>query len=109
MAEDAVQHVFVKLWISTREINIEVNLKNYLYTMTKNYILNQIRDNKEIISINYEYAQMEVQDDSTDILKMLEDKQLTDFLYKSINDLPPQKREICIKKIEENKSNQEIA
>ncbi len=40
MAEDAVQHVFVKLWESTAAIQIEINLKNYLYTMTKNYILN---------------------------------------------------------------------
>jgi RNA polymerase sigma factor (sigma-70 family) len=36
MAEDAVQHVFVKLWESTSDIHIEINLKNYLYTMTKN-------------------------------------------------------------------------
>ena len=37
-AEEAVQHVFVKLWESVRHIEIEINLKNYLYTMTKNYI-----------------------------------------------------------------------
>lgn len=27
MAEDAVQHVFVKLWESTADIHIEINLK----------------------------------------------------------------------------------
>ncbi|MFY9118481.1 MAG: sigma factor [Dysgonamonadaceae bacterium] len=37
-AAEAVQHVFVKLWESVRHIEIEINLKNYLYTMTKNYI-----------------------------------------------------------------------
>lgn len=109
MAEDAVQQVFVKLWITTRDINIEVNVKNYLYSMTKNYILNQIRDNKEIISINYEYAQADIQDENADIIKMIEDTQLTDLLYKGINSLPQQKKEICRKKIEENKTNQEIA
>lgn len=109
MAEDAVQHVFVKLWITTRDINIEVNVKNYLYSMTKNYILNQIRDNKEIISINYEYAQSEITDENADIIKMIEETQLTDLLYQGINSLPLQKKEICKKKIEENKTNQEIA
>lgn len=109
MAEDAVQYVFVKLWLSTPDINVEVNLKNYLYTMTKNYILNQIRDNKEIISINYEYAQREIEDVNIDIQKMFEETQLTDLLYKGIESLPNQKKEICKKKIEENKSNQEIA
>lgn len=109
MAEDAVQYVFVKLWINTRDINVEVNLKNYLYTMTKNYILNQIRDKKEIISINYEYAQKEIEDDGSDIQKMIEETQLSDLLYKGIESLPHQKKEICKKKIQENKSNQEIA
>jgi RNA polymerase sigma factor (sigma-70 family) len=46
MAEDVLQHVFVKLWESTADIHIEINLKNYLYTMTKNFILNLIRDHK---------------------------------------------------------------
>ena len=109
MAEDAVQYVFVKLWINTRDINVEVNLKNYLYTMTKNYILNQIRDKKEIISINYEYAQKEIEDENGDIQKMFEETQLSDLLYKGIDSLPHQKKEICKKKIQENKSNQEIA
>jgi len=40
MAEDVVQHVFVKLWETTGDIQIEINLRNYLYTMTKNFILN---------------------------------------------------------------------
>ncbi|MDD3188914.1 MAG: sigma-70 family RNA polymerase sigma factor, partial [Fermentimonas sp.] len=60
MAEDAVQHVFVKLWESTSDIHIEINLKNYLYTMTKNYILNQIRDRKDEISLNYINAQIDI-------------------------------------------------
>ncbi|MEA4978728.1 MAG: sigma-70 family RNA polymerase sigma factor, partial [Petrimonas sp.] len=46
LAEDAVQHIFVKLWETTQNIEIEINLKNYLYTMIKNYILNQFRNNR---------------------------------------------------------------
>jgi len=109
MAEDAVQHVFVKLWDTTRDIEIEINLKNYLYTMTKNYILNQFRNQKDTISLNYEKAQIEITDDSTDIFKMMEDTQLTTLLYEGIETLPPQKKEICKMKIDNNKSNQEIA
>lgn len=108
MSGDAVQQVFVKLWVSIPFIEIEINLKNYLYTMTKNFILNQIRDNKEMISLNYQNNQIEISDDS-DILKMLEDNQLSNFLYEGINNLPSQKMEICKMKIDENKSNQEIA
>jgi RNA polymerase sigma-70 factor (ECF subfamily) len=108
MAEDAVQHVFVKLWEVTKDIEIEINLKNYLYTMTKNYILNQIRNHKDIISIHYVNAQSEMPDNS-EFLKQLEEVQLSDFLRKGIDSLPPQKREVCKLKIEQGFGNQDIA
>ena len=109
MAEDIVQQVFVKLWETLKNIDIQVNLKNYLYTMTKNHILNTIRDNKELISLSYENAQIELKDETADFLKMLEESQLISLLHEGIDLLPPQKRDICYKKINENKSNQEIA
>lgn len=109
LAEDAVQHVFVKLWDSARYIDVGINMKNYLYTMTKNFVLNQIRDNKEMISLNYENAQIEITDESSDVVSIMEDKQLLSLLYEGIQHLPPQKKEICHLKIDENKSNQEIA
>lgn len=108
MAEDAVQHVFVKLWESTDRIHIEINLKNYLYTMTKNYILNTIRDRKEEISINYANAQMDIESHD-DIIKQVEEKQLHDLLYQQIDRLPPQKKEVCMRKLKTSDSNQEIA
>ena len=109
MAEDIVQQVFVKLWETLKNINIQVNLKNYLYTMTKNRILNTIRDNKEVISLSYENAQIELKDETADFLQMLEESQLMSLLHEGIDSLPTQKRDICYKKINENKTNQEIA
>lgn len=108
MAEDAVQHVFVKLWESTSDIHIEINLKNYLYTMTKNYILNQIRDHKDEISLNYINAQIDIPGQE-DFIKAIEDNQIRNFLYKGVESLPPQKKEICLRKLETNDSNQQIA
>ena len=108
IAEDAVQHVFVKLWESTSKIHIEINLKNYLYTMTKNHILNMIRDHKDVISLNYENSQIDIPG-KEDILKELENRQMKDILYKGVESLPPQKREICLRKLESTDSNQQIA
>ena len=108
MAEDTVQHVFVKLWESAKDIEIEVNLKNYLYTMTKNNILNQIRNNKDIVSLNYINAQNDITDEE-DFIKLMEDFQISEILHNGINQLPTQKREVCTLKIEGNISNQEIA
>lgn len=35
MAEDAVQHVFTRLWEFRSELRVGISLKNYLFTMTK--------------------------------------------------------------------------
>lgn len=107
-AEEAVQHVFVKLWESTRHIEIEINLKNYLYTMTKNYILNYFRDNKKTVSINYVNSQEEMTAED-DFPRLLEEMQLYEMLQKGIERLPHQKKEICKMKMKGNISNQEIA
>ena len=37
-AEDAVQYVFVRLWELRGGLSVTVSLRNYLYTMTKNYL-----------------------------------------------------------------------
>ncbi|MEA4996269.1 MAG: RNA polymerase sigma-70 factor [Petrimonas sp.] len=108
LAEDAVQHVFVKLWETTKNIEIEINLKNYLYTMTKNYILNTIRDHKEEISLSYANAQIDIPGQD-DIIKALEDKQMRSILYQGVESLPPQKKEVCLRKLETADSNQQIA
>lgn len=108
LAEEAVQQVFVKLWETASKLEIEVNLKNYLYTMVKNYILNQFRNNRKIIELNYVNAQSEdIKED--DFLEKMEEREMHEILYKGIDKLPPQKREICKLKLESKYSNQEIA
>lgn len=57
MAEDAVQHVFTRFWEFRSELRVGISLKNYLVTMTKNHILNVIRNENNAIAKNYEIAQ----------------------------------------------------
>lgn len=108
LAEDTVQHVFVKLWDKSEDIKIEINLKNFLYTMTKNHILNLFRDNKEHISLSYADAQREVEGEN-DFFKLIDEVQMSDILRAGIEKLPPQKRDVCKLKLEGDISNQEIA
>lgn len=109
MAEDAVQQVFVKLWEIIQEVDIEINVKNYLYSMTKNYILNQFRKHRETVSVNYADAQVDIADTEADIVRVMENEELNKLLIKGINSLPTQKKEICKLKLDGNLSNQEIA
>lgn len=107
-AEDTVQQVFLKLWESRTMLNSVKNLRNFLYTITKNHILNEIRNNSIAIEKNYEIAQAtpEFEDE---LLAKIEEKELMKHFYDAIEELPTQKRLVCIHKLKGNLSNQEIA
>ena len=81
-AEDVVQYVFVKLWEYRRELRIGVSLKNFLFTMAKNHVLNLIRNENAALEKAYEIAQ-----------------QVPAY----------EKKEICLMKLRGDMSNQEIA
>ena len=107
-AKDAVQQVFLKLWESRTLLSIQINLRNYLYTMLKNHLLNEIRNNYTALEKNYELAQETIEYEN-EILEKLEEKEMNEQLYRAIGDLPEQKKIVCLYKLEKGLSNQEIA
>lgn len=108
MAEDVVQHIFTRLWEFRSDLHVGASLKNYLFTMTKNHVLNLIRNENSAIAKNYELAQsaFEYEDD---LVEKLEKKELMHTFYKALQKLPAQKKEICLLKIREELTNQQIA
>ncbi|WP_455584404.1 RNA polymerase sigma factor [Bacteroides sp.] len=108
MAQDAVQHVFTRLWEFRSELRVGISLKNYLFTMTKNHVLNLIRNENSAVSKNYEMAQSAPAYDDN-LIENLEKKELMSCFYKAVDRLPAQKREICLMKVREELTNQEIA
>lgn len=107
-AKDAVQQIFLKLWESRTLFSISINLRNYLYTMLKNHLLNEIRNNYTALEKNYELVQEAIEYEN-EILSKLEEKEMTEQLYRAINDLPEQKKAVCLYKLRDNLSNLEIA
>jgi len=107
-AKDAVQQIFCKLWESHALLNIHINLKNYLFTMLKNHVLNEIRNNLTTMEKNYEISQSSIKYED-EIIARLEDQELTQQLYQAIHKLPEQKKQVCLYKLKDNLSNQEIA
>lgn len=108
MAEDAIHHVFCKLWEHRSTIDVNINLKNYLYSSVKNYILNEIRNNNLAIQKNYELAQLDSPYE-IDVIEQIEEKEMYDLLKRAMDSLPEQKRQVCYYKIYDELSNQEIA
>lgn len=108
MAQDAVQHVFTRFWEYRSELRVGISLKNYLVTMTKNHILNVIRNENNAVAKNYEMAQGTPEYEDT-LVENLERRELMSLFYKALDRLPPQKREICMMKVRDELTNQEIA
>lgn len=108
MAEDVVQHVFTRLWEFRSELRVGISLKNYLFTMTKNHVLNLIRNENSAVTKNYEMAQSAPAYEDN-LVENLEKKEMMSSFYKAVDMLPPQKRDICLMKVEEELTNQEIA
>lgn len=106
-ADNTIQHIFMRLWEARSLIEIDVNMKNYLYTMTKNNILNQIRDKNNAIQKNYELLRRQPQYDDS-LPSAMENRELQELLQRAISGLPKQKQQI-IKLKREGFSNQEIA
>lgn len=107
-AKDSVQQIFYRLWESRSILIINMNLRNYLYTMLKNHLLNEIRNNYTAMEKNYELAQEKVEYED-DLLDNIEKKEIEEQLYRAINGLPEQKKQVCLYKLRGNLSNLEIA
>ncbi|GHT29432.1 DNA-directed RNA polymerase sigma-70 factor [Bacteroidia bacterium] len=108
MAEDAVQYTFLKLWEMKKFLTGPINLRNYLFTIVKNQVLNEIRNNNTAIEKNYEMTQLSPESES-DLLALLEEKNMREQLYQAIDRLPEQKKKVCLLKLEGELSNQDIA
>ncbi len=89
VARELVQDAFMKLWENRKGINEDTNLKNYLYTITKNNCLNHIRHKKltdRILLPELQYRQEAIEQlpdsfaDVNDLMKRIEE---------AINQLPP--------------------
>ena len=58
--------------------------------MLKNHLLNEIRNNYTALEKNYELAQETIEYEN-EILSKLEEKEMTEQLYRAIDSLPEQK------------------
>lgn len=107
-AEDAVQHLFMKLWEQRETFSFESGIRSLLFTMLKNYILNELRHRSLVFEKQYEISQ-QMNEEENGFLTQFEHSELRKSLRVAIDKLPPQKQKICLLKIEYGLSNQEIA
>ncbi|MFV0268894.1 MAG: RNA polymerase sigma factor [Draconibacterium sp.] len=106
--DDILQEVFVKIWLNRKKINSAATFNSFIFTITRNLLLNALRsrlNNENIkgeilkLSLAEEYSQMEQ-------VEYLELKEKVNIL---VNELPERQKEIFILSREEGLSHKEIA
>lgn len=108
LAEDAVQNLFLKLWLKKEEIDETKPINRYLFTMLKNDLLNTLRDSKKNIYLLEDCLSMvlELEDNSQN--ENLKQEQMN-IIQQALELLSPQRRKVFEMKVSGKYSNQEIA
>ncbi len=91
IAEEIVQDTFMKLWEIRETINDQINIRNFLYTITKNNCLNFLRNQK--ISLkhqeNMKYLEMQFNYEAMEKLgDYLQFEELRNKIDEAIANLP---------------------
>lgn len=91
VSEELVQDTFMKLWEIRETLNDQINIRNFLYTITKNNCLNYLRNQK--ISLkhqeNMKYLEMQFNYESLEKLgNYLQFEELRNKIDEAISKLP---------------------
>jgi RNA polymerase sigma-70 factor (ECF subfamily) len=108
LAEDALQEIFLKLWLKRADLNSNLSIKGFLFTSLKNHLLNAIRTKKNEILKNIRIANRSEQSanvtENTIILS-----EYTQLATEGVEKLSRQKKEIFKLSVDQGLSNEEIA
>lgn len=107
-AKDVVQDIFSSLWNSHADVPLTRNLPGYLYTLTRNKILNLI----EHKNVEQRYASsftdmVKEQNYVTDLA--IREKEMNAIIEREIDALPPKMKEVFLLSRRKHLSHKEIA
>lgn len=106
-SQDLLQFIFEKLWIIRKDLNPSMSIKGFLYAMTRNTVLNYIRDHNTALQHNYQIVQQRG-DIEDDIFAQAEKHGEIRELLSAIDRLPEQQKKVALFRCE-GFSNKEIA
>lgn len=106
--DDILQEVFVKLWLNRHKIGNVETFNSYIFTITKNEVLNLIRTNIRNNSFKNELFQRSVAEEFQ-MHSQLEFNEVKSGIDQVISQLPEKRRQIFILSRTEGFSNKEIA
>lgn len=109
LAEDAVQNLFMKLWLKREDIDEALPINRFLFTILKNDLLNILRDTKSNIFVLEDCMEMLNSIDGEEAEENDTYNEQSEVLHKAMEKLSPQRKIIFTLKATGKYSNQEIA
>jgi RNA polymerase sigma-70 factor (ECF subfamily) len=106
--QDIIQELFITFWSKPPAAVIHTSLKSYLYTASRNKVLNHIRKNR----ISHDFISLLGRQMTEKDLKTVQDlelKELTALIDNAINELPPRMKEVFELSRKEFLTHKEIA
>ena len=111
-AEDVVQDVFLKIWISETVVIVDENIASYLFNAVQNRCLDLLKHqniHNDYVSKAITALKMEELAFDDNIVNKLIEQEKIDALYEAIDRLPEKCREVFVQAYLEEKKNMEIA
>lgn len=105
-AEDIVQDCFVSFWMSRRYKTLDSGLDKYMFQAVKFSSLNHLRGNRRQKEL---YGRMAQEMEKEEEMKMEKEVDVLEEVYKAVDLLPQDRKQIFLMLFMEGKSYQEIA
>jgi RNA polymerase sigma-70 factor (ECF subfamily) len=116
LAEEIVQEVFIKLWQNRDTIQIKENFKSYLYQMVHNQAITKVvqqqtQKNATNATVSNDVWQIVLESSHYNayLVEKLEAEDTQKIINETIDQLPPQGREVFTLSKFNNQTNEEIA
>lgn len=106
--DDLLQEVFVKIWQNRKNISSTATFNSYIFTITRNLLLNELRsrlnnqkikDNLQVLSVAEEYP----------LFSQIEYNELQEKIDLAITELPARQQQIFVLSRKDGLSHKEIA
>jgi RNA polymerase sigma-19 factor, ECF subfamily len=93
LAKDLAQEIFVKLWDNRLKLGDVKNLEAYLFTLSKNYVIDYLRK-KVLDTSNAEFLEDYFSDEGMGPDRKLELKEMESVLHEAVKNLTPQLKQV---------------
>lgn len=106
--DDILQEVFVRIWQGRKSITIPDTFNSYVFTITRNLLLNELRRRLNNKSLKEEVCKLSVTSEYS-LVEQIEYHDLKDKVDKAVDELPDRQKEIFILSRNEGLAHKEIA